>query len=135
MSNSIKRDEKYARSIDMNLEQFNELTGRMTGFINKHLQNIQEQLGDSGERIKITQATVKGAFLAAPDIQKRAKEEIAEKWITTNKEMREYGADIAKLTKDGFRGQRIIKELGLKSSRGTVEKFCNDNNLVGVKNG
>lgn len=121
MSNEIKNYEKYARSIDMNLEEFDELTRRMTGFFKNNPMN---------------QATVKKSFLAALDIQTRSKKEIAQKWITTNKVMREFGADIARLTKDGLGGQRIIKELGLKASRGTVEKFCKDNNLVsGVKNG
>ena len=113
---SIKTHEQYARALNLDLTEFDELANRMVGFLTK--------------KATMNTKSIKESFFIYADIVERSKEKIAKRWVTSNSELREFGNDIAKLRIAGSGYGTIKEKLRLNSSRSSIATFCKSNDLT-----
>jgi hypothetical protein len=115
MSFTLKRYEKYARALNLELDQFNELANRMVGYIKS--------------KNEVNTAIIKESFFVYAEILENTKKVQEQKLITANQELKKFGNDIVKLRKIGTGYGTIKLQLNLKVSRSTIRNFCDANNL------
>lgn len=127
--------EKYARNIDLNLEEFDEMTNRMTGYLHKLLSAQQDASGIvlmEDIRETINPASIKNSFFIHDEILQKQKIISEKRWITKNKVFKTYGNDIEKAIQN-FKGYaQILDDLklsSLKITRRQLIYFCEQNNL------
>jgi len=116
MSFTIQKHTKFARQLGLDLDQFDELTNRMVGFLKANGTNT---------------GSLKESFFIYSEILEKSKEVQKRKYITENYELRERGAEIQNLYCIEGKGYLTIKnELKLKVSKTSIANFCRDNNFM-----
>jgi len=111
---NIRKNAKHARTLNLTLDEYDELINRMVGYLKKR---------------PINRGSISDSLFIYAEIITRKKLVQKEKWITSNDELREYGTEIEQLRLDGKGYGTIKSELSLKVSRATIGTFCKDNNL------